>query len=732
MPRPLKIILVILGILVAALVAVAIALPFFVDPNDYKDDIATAVAEKTGRELTMSGDIELSVFPWLGARIGETRLSNAKGFGEQPFAEIETVDIRVKLLPLFKKQIEIGTVALDGLRLRLARNDKGTANWDDLVEAFAKDDAEAEAEPPKTTEEGFKLPEFEIGAIEISDAAISWKDAVSNSNYDLTNFKFSTGRLTAGEPFRLETSFNVADGKGLSARTNFVTEAQADLAGQFYRFRGINLNVIASGKAVPGGEQQVALSGNAEVDMQANRMKVSDLMLQAAGVTLTGNVDGNSLVEKPEFNGRITIKEFNPRSVMKQLAITPPETAKSSVLTTAGLDTQFEATLDRVALKQVLIQLDSSTIKGDAAVRNFSNPAANFKFELDQMNLDNYLPPESKDKPKASSKEQATSAEINVDALKDLRMDGRITANKLTVSNLKIDKAELAVTARDGVLTIEPLGANLYNGNLRMQGKVNAGSKRPSYNIKGDLDGLTFGPLLKDLTGSDKVSGLANLKLDVTTSGNTVEAMKRDLDGTMSFEFQDGTFNGFNLAQLLRTARANFLGQTAASANNEGTTPFSRFAAAFSVKDGLLSGKDLTLNTKALNADGSGNFNIVTNVLDYVVNVVIPEGTTDIKGLKELQGVNVPIKLSGNLLSPNYSIDMAGAIKGVAQQKLQEESTKVQEKLQGKIDEKKQELNEKVQDKLQKGLSDFFGSKNKPQSQAPQSAPESAPADSGQ
>ena len=132
-----------------------------------------------------------------------------------------------------------------------------------------------------------------------------------------------------------------------------------------------------------------------------------------------------------------------------------------------------------------------------------------------------------------------------------------------------------------------------------------------------------------------------------------------------------------------------------------------------------MSGKDLTLNTKVLEAQGGGNFNIVTNTLDYVVNVVIPEGSTSIKGLKELQGVTVPIALSGNLLSPNYSIDMAGAIKGIAQQKLQEESSKVQEKLQGKIDEKKKELNEKVQDKLQKGLSDFFGGKQKPQSEAP-------------
>ena len=147
-----------------------------------------------------------------------------------------------------------------------------------------------------------------------------------------------------------------------------------------------------------------------------------------------------------------------------------------------------------------------------------------------------------------------------------------------------------------------------------------------------------------------------------------------------------------------------------------------------------MSGKNLTLDTKVLQAEGGGNFNIVNNVLDYVVNVVIPEGTTDIKGLKELQGVSIPIKLQGDLLSPNYTIDMAGAVRGVAQQKLQEEGAKVQQKLdekkqelnqkvQDKIGEQKKELNDKVQKKLQKGLSDFFGGGNSEPAEPAEPAP---------
>ncbi len=35
------------------------------DPNDYKPQIMALVKEHTGRELTIPGEISVSVFPWL-------------------------------------------------------------------------------------------------------------------------------------------------------------------------------------------------------------------------------------------------------------------------------------------------------------------------------------------------------------------------------------------------------------------------------------------------------------------------------------------------------------------------------------------------------------------------------------------------------------------------------------------------------------------------------------------
>ena len=60
--RALKITGIVVGGIVALIVLALLAVVLFVDPNDYRDDIERVVESKTGRQLTLSGDLHLSRF----------------------------------------------------------------------------------------------------------------------------------------------------------------------------------------------------------------------------------------------------------------------------------------------------------------------------------------------------------------------------------------------------------------------------------------------------------------------------------------------------------------------------------------------------------------------------------------------------------------------------------------------------------------------------------------------
>ncbi len=134
MKGPLKWFGAVVGVIVVLIVSAAILLPLVIDPNDQKPAIVAQVKERTGRDLRIDGDIELSVFPWIGVELGKVALGNAAGFDNPVFASTDRISIRVKLLPLLSKRLEMGTVTVHGLTLNFARDARGRSNWDDLAE----------------------------------------------------------------------------------------------------------------------------------------------------------------------------------------------------------------------------------------------------------------------------------------------------------------------------------------------------------------------------------------------------------------------------------------------------------------------------------------------------------------------------------------------------------------------------------------------------------------------
>ncbi|MES1928464.1 AsmA family protein [Salinisphaera dokdonensis CL-ES53] len=740
MKRTFRILLAVVGVLVALVILAMIALPLFFDPNDYKAQINAAIERQIGREVDISGDIGLSVFPWLGLELGRVEVANAEGFGDEPMAEMNSAEISVKLLPLISRDIEVGTVSLNGLRLRLARNGDGRSNWADISEHLAEGQAEA-AEEEQTDapddsdgEGGFTLESLQVGAIDVKDAAVSWQDATTGADYRATGVKLSTGRLVDGEPVRLEFSGNMdAPKEEFAGDFNLITRIEPNIEDQFYRFSDMSLNVLATGKAVPNGKQQATLGGNGEFDMAEGRLKLSGVSLQAAGLNVTGSMDGTGLNGEPSYSGRVTVKRFDPRAVMRELAIEPPATQDSGALSSVGFDAQFNADNNRVQFKQILATLDDSSLKGSAGVANFENPAVTFDLDLDELNVDDYLPPGSAEQaqtekpPETGGGTQQEEAEIDLSGLKDLRLDGKLSAGSLTAANINVTNAELTVKARDGVLTIEPLTADLYDGNVRVTARVDASKDTPRYALKGNLNGLQFQPLLKDVADTERVAALANMNIDITTAGKQVASMKRALNGKLGFDLRDGAFNGFNLAQVIASARSRLSGDGSADGGDglgeSENTPFNRFAASFNVVDGVMAGRDLNLVTKLLEASGSGSYDLAKNALDYNVSAKVPENASG--KLSDLAGLTVPISLTGNLLSPNYSLDVKSALRGAAEKRLQDEKAKLQDKVREKLKERTESVDSEVRDKVKQGLRGLFGGQKKSADESADSSPDS-------
>ena len=100
MGRLLKLVGIVAAAVVVLMIVAAVLVGVFFDPNDYKQQLTAAVANQTGRELTIDGDLDLKVFPNIQIEVGPATLSNAAGFTARNFASINGARLSVALLPL--------------------------------------------------------------------------------------------------------------------------------------------------------------------------------------------------------------------------------------------------------------------------------------------------------------------------------------------------------------------------------------------------------------------------------------------------------------------------------------------------------------------------------------------------------------------------------------------------------------------------------------------------------
>ncbi len=683
MKKLLKVLLWAVGGLLLLLVALAIALPLLIDPNDFRGKIAEEVTKSTGRSFEIRGDIKFNVFPWLAVSLGETVMGNADGFGTEPFAEFKGIDLGVKLLPLiFERAVEVRTVKLEGLTLRLAKNKDGGNNWSDLTKP--KKDEETKDEKPEEGSNEVKIDSFKISGLEVSDANLSYDDRQTGKSYRVEKFNLETGNLAPGDPAKLKLDGRVISAKpALDADIKLTTELDADLEAKIFKLEDLALDVIARGANMPNGKQDLALRGAVDFDQTQGTVALKDLLLTVVGLKLKAAINGQGLNgDAPNLKGTVSAEPFSPRLLFTGLGIKLPDSADPGVLASASFNANYEGSLKGARLNNLALKLDQSAATGSMTVNDFSSPVIGFALKVDQFDADRYLPkPEAPGKtsgPTADSKKTAqTDDKIPIDALDKLSLNGTFELAKFKLRNLNFTDVTLKLNAPKGAVKTQELAAKFYGGTINQNARVMPGT-RPAYAINANLSGVNAGQAWRDYKNKDVIEGTARINAALTTNGLTMNDLKRALDGDVGFRFENGAVKGFDLAEIIRKGEALYRGETYAAAAQKPSTDFSEISGSAKITNGVLRSDDLAAKSPLFRLGGAGTVDLIADRIDYVAQPTVV-GTLTGQGGKELstlKGVTIPITVYGSLSSPQYKIDWGQILKAKAMEKISEEVDK--------------------------------------------------------
>ena len=264
--------------------------------------------------------------------------------------------------------------------------------------------------------------------------------------------------------------------------------------------------------------------------------------------------------------------------------------------------------------------------------------------------------------------------------LRSLKIDGLLTVGKLLASGLTMTDISAKITGNKGVIDLNPLKMNLYEGAYTGSAGLNVSGNTPKYSASSDLSNLAIDGLLADLSEDDKsiIRGKSALSFKITTSGERPSQLKKRLNGNASFKANEGALQSESLAKNVERVAAFLKGREPKPAGEE--LVFDSLSATFNIQNGVAKNDDLKLVTPLIYGNGKGDINIADSELDYVMAI----------GLSDEPGkAAIPITIKGTFDKPKYGVDFKAAL-----------SEKQKEVVEEKKEELKEKINEKIGDKV--------------------------------
>jgi hypothetical protein len=334
-----------------------------VDPNDYKPAITRMVAEKTGRQLELVGDLELTFFPWLGVETGALILYNAPGFGDQPMLEVGNARASVKFVPLLSRQVEIDTILLDSPRVRLTIQADGRSNWDDLVVKLAGDGVN---DSSNSAQGAGAIAGLAINGISLIDGLLELDDGESGKNLTLKALNLSTGALIPGTPLEIEFSVN-ASGSMLPESADYAVDS--GLAA----INGIMVELEQNGNSARVGVPSL------NFDPSAQTLEMPSMVISQGESRLESSVSARNVLSSPAANGSFKITSPDVLTLLKQFGVADLLPAEILI---GGMNTS-----GRYLFENDIITLENFMLESDLNKRGTRFSSQELNYDIGRQNI---------------------------------------------------------------------------------------------------------------------------------------------------------------------------------------------------------------------------------------------------------------------------------------------------------------------------------------------------------
>jgi AsmA protein len=227
-----------------------------------------------------------------------------------------------------------------------------------------------------------------------------------------------------------------------------------------------------------------------------------------------------------------------------------------------------------------------------------------------------------------------------------------IEISRARLSKMNMQRVNATVQWKDGVLTINPIQAFLYQGELHGSATGQSLDSMPKWQWDLQAKNVDVKSLLQDVNGDDSkinIGGRAQLKFQADSQGRTHDELLTQLNGTGDFSLTDGALSGFDLNYLIQAADAFVNQRTSIELENQRQTAFAKLTGSFVINNGSAETNNLLLLANAFSAKAKGSVALQSHELDFEFKVKpLPVGKVKWR---------IPVLVDGTLERPDVRLD---------------------------------------------------------------------------
>jgi AsmA protein len=257
--------------------------------------------------------------------------------------------------------------------------------------------------------------------------------------------------------------------------------------------------------------------------------------------------------------------------------------------------------------------------------------------------------------------------EIPSELIRSLNARGNLRVAVATLGDILFEDVVLGLNVSNGNLRLNPVTAQLFGGSYSGDVRINAAGT-PVLSVDEKIDGVDLGNLAGAMFGKENITGDITGAFKLSGRGQDLAAVQRSLAGNMSFQLDEGTYEGTDIWFELRRARALLRKETPPKPELPARTRFSAVTATGVVKDGVMTNDDLFAELPFMQLRGKGKVDLAAATLDYGLTARVLERPETLAGvseaeLKDFTEAVIPLKITGPIASPSVKPDIEGLVR---------------------------------------------------------------------